>query len=1017
MPARGLVKGMWGRRRRIAMGAIAAGALLVVVQASAGGSAAGAPQPRPGPRPASVKGLAPSLQEISRAAQSSGTIAAAKLAGTTGADVTADGLRVIVEPRAGDAAATTIAVEAHGCVVERTAEGLVQALVPVGDLEALGADPAVSLVRQSYPHVPETIVTGEEIAAMNAAGYTSAGYDGTGVKIGIIDSGFVGYASKLGTELPASVTTKDFCGGKLTTQTEHGTAVAEIVHEVAPGAQLYLICIDTDVDLASAEAYAKAQGIKIVNHSVSWFNSSRGDGSGTGTAPDATVADAKSHGILWVNAAGNQAENHWSGNYVDDGQDDNVFSGSDIFDRFTIENAATACATLKWDSWPTTTTDYDLYIVRMSDFSIVAGIGTEGEQYPNGAPPVENTCYTNLDPTQTFAVKIVRYHASSEPRFDLYVLGTAPIQYETPAGSVTEPASSPNALAVGALCWSGFGLEPYSSRGPNIAGVTKPDMAGYDYVSSSVYGPFSSCTGDLGFAGTSASAPGIAGAAALLLQQNPALTPTMLQAMIQANAVDLGTAGMDNLYGSGRLVLPTLPANTVAPTISGATSVGATLTAHTGAWNGAPSSFSYQWRSCDPLGANCADLVGQNASSHVITSADVGHTLRVAVTGTNSSGSSVATSDATGIPGLPSNVTAPSISGTAQTGSILTAAPGSWLGYPAPTFAYVWERCDASGALCSDIVPAVTSLTYVPGVADLGQTLRVKVTASNGGGPVGPIASAQTPVITAPSSGGGGGGGGGGSGTSDLVATISAPATAKIGDSFTYAITARDLGTGGSDNVIATITLPAGVTLGAVSFDRGAGCTGTTVLTCKLDFLNGGLVAHVNLSVNVTANGSQVATVALTSSRPDINPANNTATATTLVGTSTPPPPPGNGGGGARPAPKLTRTGTTTVKPVHLRTTTTVGFGVKLNRAASVTMTVKVKGGTRSMLLLAGSKVGSKTSTKGATSLTASRAAGSFAVKALVGKNAFVKGTSYLVTVVAKAPDGRKSTLTVTFKG
>jgi len=62
-------------------------------------------------------------------------------------------------------------------------------------------------------------------------------------------------------------------------------------------------------------------------------------------------------------------------------------------------------------------------------------------------------------------------------------------------------------------------------------------------------------------------------------------------------------------------------------------------------------------------------------------------------------------------------------------------------------------------------------------------------------------------------------------------------------------------------------------------------------------------------------------------------------------------------------------------------------------------------------------KVGSKTSTRSGTSLTANRAAGSFAVKAVVGKSAFVKGTSYVVTLVAKAPDGRKSTLTVTFKG
>ncbi len=270
------------------------------------------------------------MQGVVRTARLEGARAAVTIAQDSGVELTADGARVVVVPQSGDVAATKSAVDAHGGIVERSAAGLVQALVPVADLQALGADPAVSLVRRPYLHVLDD-VTGEEIAAMNAPGYTNAGYTGAGVKIGIIDGGFAGYASRLGTELPASVTTKDFCGGHLADATDHGTAVAEIVHEVAPGAVLYLICFDTDVDLASAEAYAKAQGIKIINHSVSWFDTWRGDGGGPVGTPDGIVADAKSNGILWVNAAGNEAQNHWSGNFVNDaydGKDDNVFSGA-----------------------------------------------------------------------------------------------------------------------------------------------------------------------------------------------------------------------------------------------------------------------------------------------------------------------------------------------------------------------------------------------------------------------------------------------------------------------------------------------------------------------------------------------------------------------------------------------------------------------------------------------------------------------------------------------------------------
>ena len=317
--------------------------------------------------------------------------------------------------------------------------------------------------------------------------------------------------------------------------------------------QLYLICFDTEVDLASAEAYAKAQGIKIVNHSVSWFDTWRGDGGGPAGTPDAIVADAKANGILWVNAAGNQAQNHWSGNFVDDGNDDNVFVGaSDIFNRFTIGGGAQACVALKWDSWPTTTNDYDLYLVRMSDLAIVAALEGRSD-IGRPATPVEEACYTNPGATQTLRRRDRRGStASSSPRFDLFVLGTGPIQYQTAAGSVTEPASSPNALAVGAICWNGFGLEPYSSQGPNINGVTKPDMSGFDSVSRRRTARSAAAAAREASPAPLRPRPESPARPALLLQQDPTLTPTTLQTKIASFAVDMGTAGADNVFGAGR---------------------------------------------------------------------------------------------------------------------------------------------------------------------------------------------------------------------------------------------------------------------------------------------------------------------------------------------------------------------------------------------------------------------------------------------------------------------------------
>ena len=150
MPVRGLVKGMWGRKRTIAIGAIGAAALLVVVQASAGSSTVGAPELKVPPRAAAAKGVGGSLQGIVRTARIDGPSAAAGLARDSGVEVTARGSARRRRPGIGGVAAARGAVAAHGGVVERQAGGLVQALVPVADVQALGSDPAVAQVRRPY---------------------------------------------------------------------------------------------------------------------------------------------------------------------------------------------------------------------------------------------------------------------------------------------------------------------------------------------------------------------------------------------------------------------------------------------------------------------------------------------------------------------------------------------------------------------------------------------------------------------------------------------------------------------------------------------------------------------------------------------------------------------------------------------------------------------------------------------------------------------------------------------------
>ena len=124
-------------------------------------------------------------------------------------------------------------------------------------------------------------------------------------------------------------------------------------------------------------------------------------------------------------------------------------------------------------------------------------------------------------------------------RFDLFVYPGPDLEYQVAEGSITEPGTSPSALTVGAVCWRGSYLESYSSQGPTIGGAVKPDLVGPDSVSSFTLGPFAGC-GISGFAGTSASAPHVAAAAALVKEANPAFGPAELQAYLEDHAIDLG---------------------------------------------------------------------------------------------------------------------------------------------------------------------------------------------------------------------------------------------------------------------------------------------------------------------------------------------------------------------------------------------------------------------------------------------------------------------------------------------
>ena len=123
----------------------------------------------------------------------------------------------------------------------------------------------------------------------------------------------------------------------------------------------------------------------------------------------------------------------------------------------------------------------------------------------------------------------------------------------------------------------------------------------------------------------------------------------------------------------------TRPVDTTVPVISGTAIEGGALSASTGAWANGPTAYAYQWERCDASGASCATIGGATANGYTPGPADYAQTLRVAVTASNSAGSSApATSAATGQVTAPAGTTASAyqING-AHSG---TTADGFWNG-------------------------------------------------------------------------------------------------------------------------------------------------------------------------------------------------------------------------------------------------------------------------------------------------------------------------------------------------
>jgi len=424
----------------------------------------------------------------------------------------------------------------------------------------------------------------------------SYGVTGAGVKIGVLSDGVTSLAASqaLGDLGPVTVLPGQAGSG------DEGTAMLEIVHDLAPGAQLYFATAFTSItSFASNIKALRTAGCDIIIDDVFYFAESAFQ---DGQAPSVisptnagvviqAVNDVTSSGAMYFSSAGNSGNKNdgtsgvWEGDFVDGGSLAIIpggtvhnFGGAAVSDQMTN----TTTFTLKWnDPLGGSNNDYDIYILNSTGTAVVAAL----TNVQNGTQdPFEGASFSAA---QTGLRFVVFKKTGSQPRYFQLNTNRGRLAINTD-GQTHGHAAAANAFGCAATPAANFAAPPnpagpfpgqfnssntvelFSSDGPrhlfydpagaqftpgnltSTGGIVrqKPDITAADGVSDTGVGGFGSP-----FFGTSAAAPH-AGAIAGLLKSAGSFTNAQIRTALTSTAIDIEGPGVDRDSGAG-IIMPT----------------------------------------------------------------------------------------------------------------------------------------------------------------------------------------------------------------------------------------------------------------------------------------------------------------------------------------------------------------------------------------------------------------------------------------------------------------------------